>query len=105
MKVFPWADKLNSMLHIFPLVTGRARPSSANNPLPEVARLHAARTNVLLFADPAKRMRNLLGFVERTPIDLIVLAPRTRAKFSNRLLNDILGKLLKATDSPVLLLR
>lgn len=105
VKVFPWADKLNSMLHIFPLVTSRTKPSSGNNPLPEVARLHAAKTNVLLFADPAKRMRNLLSFVEKTPIDLIVMAPRTRVKFSNRLLNDILVKLLRVTDSPVLLLR
>ena len=71
----------------------------------EAARLNPAKTNVLLFADPTKRMRNLLSFVGKTPIDLIVMAPRTRAKFSNRLLNDILVKLLRATDSPVLLLR
>src|SRR5580704_7335171 len=83
MKVLPWAQKLNSMLHIFPLVTGRIKPLSANSPLPEAARLHPAKTNVLLFADPAKRMKNLLSFVEKTPIDLIVMAPRTRAKFSN----------------------
>jgi nucleotide-binding universal stress UspA family protein len=105
LKVLPWVHKLNSMLHIFPLVTGRIKPLPANNPLPEAARLNPARTNVLLFADPAKRMKNLLSFVEKTPIDLIVMAPRTRAKFSNRLLNDILAKLLRVTDSPVLLLR
>jgi nucleotide-binding universal stress UspA family protein len=105
LKVLPWAHKLNSMLHIFPLVTGRVKPLPANNPLHDAAQSGAARTNFLLFADPAKRMKNLFSFVEKTPIDLIVMAPRTRVKFSNRLLNDILGKLLRATDSPVLLLR
>jgi nucleotide-binding universal stress UspA family protein len=50
-------------------------------------------------------MRNLLNFVEKTDIDLIVMAASTRAKFSNRLVNDILVKLLHVTDSPVLLLR
>lgn len=105
LKILPWAHKFNSMLHIFPLVSGRAKPSQESSLLCDVARLDAAKTNVLLFADPAKRMRNLLSFVEKTPIDLIVMAPRTRAKFSNRLLNDILVKLLRVTDSPVLLLR
>jgi hypothetical protein len=105
LKILPWAHKFNSMLHIFPLVSGRAKASTENGLLRDVAGLDATKTNVLLFADPAKRMRNLLSFVEKTPIDLIVLAPRTRAKFSNRLLNDILVKLLRVTDSPVLLLR
>jgi nucleotide-binding universal stress UspA family protein len=104
LKVLPWAHKLNSMLHIFPLVTGRIK-SSENSSLRDAAQRNPARTNVLLFADPTKRMKNLLSFVEKTPIDLIMMAPRTRAKFSNRLLNDILGKLLRVTDSPVLLLR
>jgi len=58
-----------------------------------------------LFAKPDKRLRNLLDFVKKTPIDLIVMTPNTRAKFSNRLMNDVLVKLLRATDSPVLLLR
>ena len=83
----------------------RAKSSRDDNPLREVAHLNAAQTNVLLFADPAKRVRNLLDFVEKTPIDLIVMAPGTREKFSNRLLNDVLVKLLRVTDSPVLLLR
>jgi nucleotide-binding universal stress UspA family protein len=93
------------MLHIFPLVTGRAKPSPSENPLREVAEINPAQTNVLLFAKPDKRMRNLLNFVEKTDIDLIVMAASTRAKFSNRLVNDILVKLLHVTDSPVLLLR
>jgi nucleotide-binding universal stress UspA family protein len=70
-----------------------------------VAEINPAQTNVLLFAKPVKRMRNLLNFVEKTDIDLIVMAASTRAKFSNRLVNDILVKLLHVTDSPVLLLR
>jgi nucleotide-binding universal stress UspA family protein len=105
LKVLPWVHKFNSMLHVFPLMTGRLRSSAEANPLREVARIHAARTNVLLFAQPDKRMRNLLNFVQKTPIDLIAMTSNTRSKFSNRLLNDILVKLLRATDSPVLLLR
>jgi nucleotide-binding universal stress UspA family protein len=88
------------------LVKGRGKSSSGTvNPMHEVAQLNAAQTNVLLFADPGKRVRNLLDFVKKTPIDLIVMAPATREKFSNRLLNDVLVKLLRVTDSPVLLLR
>jgi nucleotide-binding universal stress UspA family protein len=105
LKVLPWVHKFNSMLHIFPLVTGRAKASPAENPLREVAEINPAHTNILLFAKPDKRMRNLLNFVEKTDIDLIVMAASTRAKFSNRLVNDILVKLLQVTDSPVLLLR
>jgi nucleotide-binding universal stress UspA family protein len=104
-KVLPWAHKLDSMLHVFPLMNSRSKTLAEDHPLREVARIDAPRINVLLFADPAKRTRNLLSFVEKTPIDLIVMAPRTRAKFSNRLLNDILVKLLRVTESPVLLLR
>jgi len=104
-KVLPWAEKFNSLLHIFPLMDGRSKREPDVTALREVAGLDSKRVNVLLFADPAKRMKNLLGFVEKTPIDLIVMAPSTRAKFSNRLLNDILVKLLRVSDSPVLLLR
>jgi nucleotide-binding universal stress UspA family protein len=106
LKLRPLVHKFNSMVHVFPLVTGRVKSSSGtDNPMREVAQLNAAQTNVLLFADPGKRVRNLLNFVEKTPIDLIVMAPATREKFSNRLLNDVLVKLLRVTDSPVLLLR
>jgi nucleotide-binding universal stress UspA family protein len=105
LKVLPWVHKFNSMLHIFPLVTGRAKPSLGENPLREVAEINPAQTNILLFAKPDKRLQNLLDFVKKTPVDLIVMAPSTRAKFSNRLVNDVLVKLLRATDSPVLLLR
>jgi nucleotide-binding universal stress UspA family protein len=106
LKLLPLVHKFNSMVHVFPLVTGRGKSSSGtDNPVREVAQLHAAQTNMLLFADPGKRVRNLLDFVKKTPIDLIVMAPATREKFSNRLLNDVLVKLLRVTDSPVLLLR
>jgi nucleotide-binding universal stress UspA family protein len=106
LKLLPLVHKFNSMLHVFPLVTSRMKSSpEKDNPMREVAQLNAAQTNILLFADPAKRVRNLLDFVKKTPIDLIVMAPSTREKFSNRLLNDVLVKLLRVTDSPVLLLR
>jgi nucleotide-binding universal stress UspA family protein len=105
LKVLPLVQKFNSMLHVFPLVRGRKGDSAEHNPLHEVAKIHPAKTNILLFAEPDKRLRNLLEFVKKTPIDLIVMAPNTRAKFSNRLVNDVLVKLLRATDSPVLLLR
>jgi nucleotide-binding universal stress UspA family protein len=106
LKLLPLVHKFNSVVHVFPLVTGRGKSSRVeDSPLREVAQLHAAQTNVLLFADPGKRVRNLLDFVKKTPIDLIVMAPATREKFSNRLLNDVLVKLLRVTDSPVLLLR
>jgi len=105
LKILPLVHKFDSMLHVFPLVTGRTGHSPEHNPLREVARIHPARTNILLFANPDQRLRNLLDFVKKTPIDLIVMAPSTRSKFSNRLVNDVLVKLLGATDSPVLLLR
>jgi nucleotide-binding universal stress UspA family protein len=105
LKVLPLVHKFNSVLHVFPLVTGRTGKAAEVNPLREVAEINPAQTNILLFAKPDKRLRNLLDFVKKTPIDLIVMAPSTRAKFSNRLVNDVLVKLLRATDSPVLLLR
>lgn len=105
LKVLPLVHKFNSMLHVFPLVTSRTGKSPEDNPLREVAKINPAQTNILLFARPDKRLQNLLNFVKKTPIDLIVMAPSTRARFSNRLVNDVLVKLLRATDSPVLLLR
>jgi nucleotide-binding universal stress UspA family protein len=105
LKVLPLVHKFNSVLHVFPLVTGRTGKAAEVDPLREVAEINPAQTNILFFAKPDKRLRNLLDFVKKTPIDLIVMAPSTRAKFSNRLVNDVLVKLLRATDSPVLLLR
>jgi nucleotide-binding universal stress UspA family protein len=105
LKVLPLVHKFNSVLHVFPLVASGAQSSSQDHPLRQVAETRHAQTNILLFARPDKRLRNLLDFVKKTPIDLIVMAPRTRAKFSNRLVSDVLVKLLRVTDSPVLLLR
>ncbi|HVM60211.1 MAG TPA: universal stress protein [Verrucomicrobiae bacterium] len=105
VKVLPLVQKFESVLHVFPLVKGWAHGSMEHNPLREVAKIHPAQTNILLFAKPDKRLRNLLDFVNKTRIDLIVMTPRTRARFSNRLLNDVLVKLLRVTDSPVLMLR
>jgi nucleotide-binding universal stress UspA family protein len=105
LKILPWVHTFNSMLHIFPLLGRSLNQTADENPLREVAQLNATQTNVLLFADPQKRMRNLMNFVRKTPIDLIAMSPRTRAQFSNRLISDILVKLLAVTQSPILLLR
>lgn len=105
LRILPLVHTFNSMLHIFPLLSKRTQEPSEDNPLREVAQLNSSQTNVLLFADPTRRMRNLLDFVRKNPIDLIAMAPRTRAQFSKWIVSDILVKLLGVTDSPVLLLR
>lgn len=104
LRLLPWVQTFNSMLHIFPLLPDERAAGDAET-LREVSKLEPARTNVLLFANPAKRMKNLVNFVEHTPIDLIAMAPQTRSKFSNRFVDDLLVRLLKVTESPVLLLR
>lgn len=105
VKILPLVQKFNSMLHIFPLLhSQKVRPGEEAS-LHEVSKLDSSHTNVLLFADPEKRTRNLLNFVNKTPIDLIAMTPRTRAEFSTPLFSDILVRLLKVTESPVLLLR
>jgi nucleotide-binding universal stress UspA family protein len=104
-KVLPWVQRFNSMLHIFPMLSGEDAESGEQTALRELCQLDAVRTNVLLFSKPENRMNNLLNFVGETPIDLIVMTPRTRARFSNRLISDIFVRLLRVTDSPILLLR
>ena len=104
IQLLPWVQTFNSMLHIFPLMPD-TEMSPQDNALTEVSKLEPTRTNVLLFADPKKRMKNLVSFVEHTPIDLIAMAPQTRAHFSNRFVDDLLVRLLKVTESPILLLR
>jgi nucleotide-binding universal stress UspA family protein len=98
-------QKFNSLLHIFPLVNSAKVAEQEVGALQHAADLGAAHTNVLLFARPENRVQNLIDFVGDTPIDLIAMAPRTRGEFSNRLVSDILVKLLKVTESPILLLR
>jgi nucleotide-binding universal stress UspA family protein len=105
LKVLPWVQKFNSLLHIFPLVNSAKVAEQEVGALQHAADLGAAHTNVLLFARPENRVQNLIDFVGDTPIDLIAMAPRTRGEFSNRLVSDILVKLLKVTESPILLLR
>jgi hypothetical protein len=50
-------------------------------------------------------VRNLMNFVGKTPIDLIVMTPHARAQLSTPLVSDVLVRLLKVTESPVLVLR
>ena len=104
-KVLPWVQRFNSMLHIFPMLSGKNAESGEQAALRELCQLETVRTNVLLFSRPENRMRNLLNFVNETPIDLIVMTARTRAKFSNRLISDIFVRLLRVTETPILLLR
>ena len=105
LKILPFVHKFNSILHVFPLMTGTSRLDQSEHPLREVAQLNAGKTNVLLFAEPKNRMQNLLSFVKRTPPDLIAMAPRTRTQFASWLVSDVLVKLLAATECPVLMMR
>jgi nucleotide-binding universal stress UspA family protein len=105
IKVLPWAQTFNSMLHIFPLLNSQQSSLADDSSLRQVSNLDSAHTNVLLFADPAKRMHNLINFVGKTPIDLIVMTRRAREQLSTPLVSDIIARLLKVTESPILLLR
>ncbi len=104
-KLMPWIERFNSMLHIFPLHSSNFKETGEQSTLREICQLDAVRTNVLLFTKPHNRIENLLNFIGETPIDLIVMTPRTRAAFSNRLVSDIFVRLLRVTASPILLLR
>ncbi|MCG3149514.1 MAG: hypothetical protein PCFJNLEI_02977 [Verrucomicrobiae bacterium] len=103
IKVMPWVHRFNSMLHIFPI--GDARGNGEQNALRELCHNDEVHTNVLLFEKPRNRTENLLRFIADTPVDLIIMTPRTREKFSSRLFNDVFVRLLRVTDVPVLLLR
>lgn len=102
-KVMPWVERFNSMLHIFPL--GDLKQKQEQDALNSLCQNHESQTHILKFDKPRQRTENLLKFIADTPVDLIIMTPRTRAKFSNRLISDIFVRLLKATDVPVLLLR
>jgi len=104
-RVIPWVKRFNSVLHIFPLQSGRRTESGQQTALRELCQLQEVNANVLLFSDPKHRMQNLMNFLNDTPIGLIVMTPRTRARFSNRLVSDILVRLLRIAKCPVLLLR
>ena len=105
LKALPWAHTFNSMLHIFPMLLDDSEPSPDSSPLREITRINPAQTNVLLFAHPSRQKRNLLSFVKRNQIDLIIMPPRARSKLSLPFFGDIINQLLDETDSPVLLLR
>ncbi len=105
LKALPWAHTFNSMLHIFPLLLDDSAPTPEANPLREIAKINPAQTNVLLFADPSRQKRNLMDFVKRTAVDLIIVPPRARRELSTPFFRDIVQHLLKETDSPVLVLR
>jgi nucleotide-binding universal stress UspA family protein len=102
-KVLPLVHRFNSVLHVFPL--HQEKKPADQTALRELCQNDELRTNVLLFAHPENRGQNLLNFVAETPIDLIVMTPRTRKEFSNRLISDVFVRLMKATDCPILVLR
>ncbi len=102
-KVMPWVQRFNSMLHVFPL--GDLEKDTEQDAIRSLCHSSEVRTNVLLFAKPKNRTENLLKFIADTPVDLIVMSPRTRKKFSNRIFNDVFVRLMRMTDVPVLLLR
>lgn len=104
-RVMPWVERFQSMLHVFPLHSGRLRESGAQTAVRELCQLEHGPANVLFFADPKNRMENLLNFISETPVDLIVMTPRAREAFSNRLVSDIFIKLLRLSKCPILLLR
>jgi hypothetical protein len=104
-KVLPWVQRFESMLHIFPLVSRRPTPAGAGNTLRKLGEIDSVQTNVLLFAKPDSRMRNLFAFMADQPVDLIAMAPQTRATFSPRIISDLFVRLLRGTDKPILLLR
>ena len=104
-RVMPWVKRFNSVLHIFPMQSGHHAESAEQTALRELCQVNEVNTNVLLFSEPKNRMQNLLSFLNDTPVDLIVMTPRTRAQFSNRLVSDILVRLLRMAKCPVLLLR
>jgi len=102
-KVMPLVQRFNAMLHIFPI--GNLEKTGDQDTLRNMYQQHGTSANVLMFKEPNNRTANLTKFIADTAVDLILMTPRTRAKFSNRLFNDVFVHLLRTTDVPVLLLR
>jgi nucleotide-binding universal stress UspA family protein len=102
-KVLPWVQRFNAMLHVFPL--GDLSRNGDKEALRDLCHTDEVRTNVLMFNQPSHRTENLLKFIASTPVDLIIMTPRTRQKFTPRLFSDVFVRLLRMTDVPVLLLR
>ena len=102
-KVMPLVQRFNAMLHVFPI--GDLKNTTEQESLRTIYQQHGTNTDVLMFKNPDNRTANLTKFIANTGVDLIVMTPRTRAKFANRLFNDVFVRLLRTTDVPVLLLR
>lgn len=102
-KVMPWVQRFNAMLHIFPL--GDLKRHNDKQALRALCHADEVRTNVLMFTKPRNRTENLLRFIADTPVDLILMTPHVRKKFTHRLFSDVFVRLLRVTDVPVLLLR
>ena len=103
VKVMPWVQRFNAMLHVFPL-SDLEHPVEQQT-LREFHEQNNVKTNVLMFKEPKNRTENLMQCIKQTPIDLIVMTPRVRVRFANRLFNDIFVHLLRSTNVPILLLR
>jgi nucleotide-binding universal stress UspA family protein len=102
-KVLPWVQRFNAILHVFPL--GDLRRSDDKEALRQLCHADEIRTNVLLFAKRRPDTENLLRFIADTPVNLIIMTPNARKKFTHRLFSDVFVRLLRVTDVPVLLLR
>jgi nucleotide-binding universal stress UspA family protein len=102
-KVMPLVQRFNAMLHIFPI--GDLKQVAEQAALRQLCQQNGTAANVLEFKEPNNRTANLTKFIADTGVDMILMTPRIRAKFSNRLFSDIFVRLLRTTDVPVLLLR
>ena len=103
VKVMPLVQRFNAMLHVFPL--GNLEKTADQDALRTLYQQHGTNADVLMFKEPNNRIENLTKFIASTEVDMILMTPRTRAKFSNRFFKDIFVHLLRTTDVPVLLLR
>ena len=102
-KVLPWVERFKARLHIFPV--GNLEKPADQAALQNLHQQASANTHILMFKDPRRRTANLCRLIAETPVDLILMTPRVRVRFSNRLFSDIFVKLLSTTDVPVLFLR
>ena len=102
-KVMPWVQRFNAMLHVFPL--GDLDHPAEQKTLRELYNQNSNSTNVLMFKEPKNRTENLMKCIRQEPIDLIVMTPRVRVRFANRLFHDVFVHLLRSTNVPILILR
>jgi nucleotide-binding universal stress UspA family protein len=100
-RLMPWVETFDSMLHVYPI----GEPEKHPIPLPKIIESISDRADVMMFADSSRRSQNLLAFLVNNKIDLVALAPKTRAALSGYLLDDIVSRILRLTTSPVLVIR